>query len=301
MDLDVKICTRKISNNKKSLYLCIKLNGHKYFENLGFSIRESERGSENYYSKLKRAEDIRLLRLCELSNNPNDIYEKKLTETPPPEYIYIGSIVRNGGSYRFLPQEIKEYIEGSLLQRVLSFSDFIQFVNNLERKFDFHSSGIYENYSTVIRISPPYYCGNYKPFVSFSLMRNDTSKALECFGFPCKEIIKLEGRDIELDETINVVVRPKKSQKTRTYLMKDDLLGYVKIGRSVNVLAREHTLEAQNPKISLFAVCQRDVEKELHHRYKEFRIRGEWFKLRKRQIYEIIKEYDFDILENKSK
>lgn len=82
--------------------------------------------------------------------------------------------------------------------------------------------------------------------------------------------------------------------------MKDDLLGYLKIGKSVNVLARERTLEAQKPTISLFAVCQRDIEKELHNRYKKYRIRGEWFKLRKKQIDEIIKEYDFCILENES-
>jgi len=126
MDLQIKICSKKISHNTKSLYLYIRLKGCVFYERLNIVIRKEEEGTEDYYIKLKKAEDYRLCRFYELSNNPSDI----------------------------------------------------------------------------------------------------------------------------------------------------------------------------KPTISLFAVCQRDIEKELHNRYKKYRIRGEWFKLRKKQIDEIIKEYNFCILEN---
>jgi len=79
----------------------------------------------------------------------------------------------------------------------------------------------------------------------------------------------------------------------KTYLMMDSL-GFTKIGRSRNPHIREKTLQSHIPIIDLIAICDKDVERELHEKFKSFRGRGEWFKLTDAQIRKIIKDYPDD-------
>lgn len=79
----------------------------------------------------------------------------------------------------------------------------------------------------------------------------------------------------------------------KTYLMVDGRTKMVKIGRSSNPLLRESTLQSQNPLTDLIAICDENVEKELHTIYKKYRVRGEWFNLSKEEIDMIIKDYGF--------
>lgn len=80
----------------------------------------------------------------------------------------------------------------------------------------------------------------------------------------------------------------------KTYLMKDGH-GNTKIGRSYNPKRRERTLQSELPTITLLAICENNIEEELHERFSNLRIRGEWFNLSDKQIGDIIKEYDFKI------
>lgn len=89
------------------------------------------------------------------------------------------------------------------------------------------------------------------------------------------------------DSNINVSKVPK------TYLMRDENTGKTKIGRSINPRKREKTLLSDSPVITLFAVCERNVEKELHSKYAAKRVRGEWFDLTQSDIKQICNDYQF--------
>lgn len=290
MKLAVKVCTRK-AGPFQNLFLYINIDGHVYHENLHMQINDKE-GPEEYKKKIAKAEDIRLTRYNELCSNPNLIDEQRLLQCQPPDYLFVGSINKTVAT-KNAPLGLIQYIEKKLFRKVIAFSDFMQFGNSIEEKFKFGSPGEYEYYSTYVKVNPPHGHG-YTPFISISIMRNATSKVLEIMGFSCNGFIQPQSR--ELKEPDILIIPSKRSRKNiKTYLMKDSTIGYTKIGKSVDVLRREKTLEAQNPNITLFAVCQEDVEKELHQKYKKYRKRGEWFKLNKRQIECIIRDYGFAI------
>jgi len=67
--------------------------------------------------------------------------------------------------------------------------------------------------------------------------------------------------------------------KVKTYLMFDRTFNLHKIGSSVKPRSREATLAGQIPTIKLLAMHEDNIEKSLHIKFKEKRIRGEWFRL----------------------
>jgi hypothetical protein len=77
--------------------------------------------------------------------------------------------------------------------------------------------------------------------------------------------------------------------KTWIYLMRDLRSDLIKIGFSNNPRYRERTLQSEQPLIDLIEAWQADKsdEKYLHNQYKDFRLRGEWFKLNTEAIDEI--------------
>ena len=73
-------------------------------------------------------------------------------------------------------------------------------------------------------------------------------------------------------------------------MAKDYRTNLIKIGFSDQPTVREKTLQSEAPHIELIFITLggRSTESALHLRYKEFRVRGEWFALSKEQIEEII-------------
>lgn len=78
------------------------------------------------------------------------------------------------------------------------------------------------------------------------------------------------------------------------YLMNDATTGYYKIGMSNNPEYRESTLQSEKP--TIVKICHkkypsrrvaRGIEAALHRVFEEKRIRGEWFRLNERDIWEI--------------
>lgn len=68
---------------------------------------------------------------------------------------------------------------------------------------------------------------------------------------------------------------------TRVYVMLDENTGYYKIGRSIKPRVRERTLQSEKPTIKMLfhhEATHKD-EKDLHEKFSEKRIRGEWFDL----------------------
>lgn len=85
--------------------------------------------------------------------------------------------------------------------------------------------------------------------------------------------------------------RPKRN--SMTYLMRDSNTGYTKIGKSINPSHRERTLQSEKPTIKMYKVTARDVERELHEKYGQKRVRGEWFNLSDGDIRDIVRNYGF--------
>ena len=83
----------------------------------------------------------------------------------------------------------------------------------------------------------------------------------------------------------------KTKKKKKTYLIKNNINGFYKIGRSSNPKKREKTLQSEEPNILIVKTWDKDIEGILHKDYKDFRLRGEWFKLSKIQVKYICTHY----------
>ena len=97
------------------------------------------------------------------------------------------------------------------------------------------------------------------------------------------------------DYKVNGLLNKQSSKKSKylTYLMLDSNTNLTKIGKSKNPEIREKTLQSEKPTIGLFAICDLDFENELHEKFKNLRIRGEWFDLSDSDIKFTMKEYGF--------
>ena len=73
--------------------------------------------------------------------------------------------------------------------------------------------------------------------------------------------------------------------------MYDDITQKFKIGKSYDPYKREKTLCSDRCSIYLVAYCDYDIESVLHSMYSEYRGRGEWFNLSKKQVSWIIKYF----------
>jgi ribosomal protein L16 Arg81 hydroxylase len=110
-----------------------------------------------------------------------------------------------------------------------------------------------------------------------------------------EEGIEKENDIAEEDEYISIIKenRKFKTKKTAIYLMYDEHTKYYKIGRSLNPTKREKTLQSEKPSIvlkySFSGVI--DDESALHDKFKDKRIRGEWFNLDELDIDYIIKYF----------
>ena len=84
----------------------------------------------------------------------------------------------------------------------------------------------------------------------------------------------------------------KSNGNIKTYLIKNNRNGFYKIGRSINPLKREKTLQSEEPDIVLVKTWSRNIESKLHIEYKDYRVRGEWFELSKAQVKYICIKYE---------
>ncbi len=100
---------------------------------------------------------------------------------------------------------------------------------------------------------------------------------------------------VAMDEKINYNNKMKKHKKTKGYvylIQSND--GFIKIGRTINIKKRFKTLSVHLPyKIRLLGIIETNdyigLEEELHCKYAEKRVNGEWFKLNENEINELLK------------
>lgn len=105
--------------------------------------------------------------------------------------------------------------------------------------------------------------------------------------------MKLKFKTVEYIHTNNSIYTSRREPPSKTYIMKDEVLGYYKIGASSNPRRRERTLQAEKPVIVLVATLNKNIESQLHEQYKKHRIRGEWFDLNELQVNEMIQKHRF--------
>lgn len=76
------------------------------------------------------------------------------------------------------------------------------------------------------------------------------------------------------------------------YVMEDTRNGLVKIGKSKHPKKRERTLQSEAPstELRLAVPCDESTEAELHERYSTARVRGEWFKIDRKTLFELVTE-----------
>lgn len=84
---------------------------------------------------------------------------------------------------------------------------------------------------------------------------------------------------------------PKQKSKQKTYLMLDELTGFIKIGKSSAPSTREKTLLSQSPSIHLVCTIPDNIEQELHEAFSSKRGRGEWFDLDPQDLMKIKNSY----------
>lgn len=83
-----------------------------------------------------------------------------------------------------------------------------------------------------------------------------------------------------------------KTDAFKTYLIKDEETGLIKIGKSKDIFTRIKTIPGDT--LELIAYSERDIEVLLHRLYQHKRIKGEWFNLTKADVSNIVRKFDFD-------
>lgn len=87
----------------------------------------------------------------------------------------------------------------------------------------------------------------------------------------------------------------KKIEARHVYIMIDEANSFYKIGRARNPKTRERTLQSEKPTIEMLfnfhCTDAKSTEKVLHDKFKEKRVRGEWFKLDENDVNWIKSNY----------
>lgn len=111
-------------------------------------------------------------------------------------------------------------------------------------------------------------------------------------GFLKDNNLYLSSFGLECILNHNEFKKEKIKKNFATYLMTDNS-GLIKIGKSFDVLRRVKDFQNGNSTISLIAYLKKDIESELHNRFRVFNVKGEWFNLSPDQILDLISEYNF--------
>lgn len=138
------------------------------------------------------------------------------------------------------------------------------------------------------------YSGSIQPLFyrhELEKIRDSVLKALETYdmyGFDDEWVHKENEKAIDKEFKKLGGIREKQPD-TFIYLMKDEINGFIKIGRAKNPEFRERTLQSEKPTIKLIYKSKGFVSDEtlLHKKYKKYRLRGEWYRLTNEQIDEI--------------
>lgn len=108
------------------------------------------------------------------------------------------------------------------------------------------------------------------------------------------EVLSTANRELYFNQKVEKKTKLKNNYETKVpvcYLMVDSHTNYVKIGFSISPDKRERTLQSEKPTIKLLHIFSENHERHLHNKYKQKRVRGEWFNLTEKEVNHIIKNY----------
>ena len=81
------------------------------------------------------------------------------------------------------------------------------------------------------------------------------------------------------------------TKTTKTYIVRNNTNGLIKIGRSRDVERRVRSLStAAGSELELLCTIDKDIENELHHKFSNYRTTGEWFDDKDGEIVSYIKQ-----------
>lgn len=92
-----------------------------------------------------------------------------------------------------------------------------------------------------------------------------------------------------------IVSKQFNNDESNTYIAMDENTRLYKIGRSIDVERRISGLRCANPGIKLIAYLEKDIERELHQKLKDFHVVREWFEIPVKVLKKIIEEYGFNV------
>lgn len=122
-------------------------------------------------------------------------------------------------------------------------------------------------------------------YVKLNGVNLDVNSFNVCLSLGMKIMDYANNLYLNSDEHINSLANHKRTEKvyaeTFVYLMFDSNLNAYKIGHSKTPKIRETTLQAEKPTIEMLFYFSgtTKTEKDLHAKFAEKRMRGEWFKL----------------------
>lgn len=152
----------------------------------------------------------------------------------------------------------------------------ITFSNMRPRRFNNFEDEIADAYNSMCKIG----FGQIKPSAFSDLVIKTARELVESERKKRNPIIKVNRQPKKRSYAITNR-RPKS-----LYIMKCKNTGHYKIGISANPKARESTLQSEKPSIRMVGQWDQlaGMERELHQKYAEQRIRGEWFDLTPAQV-----------------
>lgn len=110
----------------------------------------------------------------------------------------------------------------------------------------------------------------------------------------CQKFITelLENEAIKLIATQQLSQIVKKEKKVSHFIYLIESGGLIKIGYTTNFDKRIKSYETHTTNLKILCVSEREdafeIEKKLHNKYKENRIKGEWFNLAINELYDIL-------------
>lgn len=132
--------------------------------------------------------------------------------------------------------------------------------------------------------------------------RNNVEICVGFFDYDLKEISYSTDDILEFDKLVEFVQSKLKKidrqiekpvlknnrhvERNHIYMMKNLRNNYIKIGKSINPVFREKTLQSEEPEIEMIwnHKCSYIYEKKLHNHFKSKNIRGEWYSLTDRDV-----------------
>lgn len=138
--------------------------------------------------------------------------------------------------------------------------------------------------------------------VSLTALYNNDSQRLDfsslvslCEVLECgmEELFLIVDEKMHNEKLKETAKKREEARRGFVYFIKNPEAGLVKIGRTRNIDTRIHQLEWEyKSKLSLIKKIPTDnavlLEKEMHERYSDFHIEGEWFELPEETISKLI-------------